>query len=67
MTLAAGMSQFEFRFPSVQELDMYAEQRTIDRGWAPPNLDVQDPEEALSRSAFADPISIMITFLRLED
>ena len=61
------MSQFEFRFPSVQELDMYAEQRTTDRGWALPSLDVQDAEEALSRSAFVDPISVMITFLRLED
>lgn len=61
------MSQFQYQFPTTAELDAYAEQRTIDRGWALPHLDAQDAEEALSRSAFADPISVMITFLRIED
>jgi len=68
------MSQPEFRFPSVHELDAYAEQRVTHRGWTPPYLQEQireapwlDAEEALARSAFTDPISVMITFLRLED
>ena len=65
------MSQLEFRFPSVQELDAYTAQRAFDRGWtfpyAPPWLDAEDAEEALERSAYTDPISVMITFLRIED
>ena len=65
--MAAGMSQFQFQFPTTSELDTYAEQRKGERGWTPPDLDDQDPEEALSRSAFVDPISVMITFLRIED
>lgn len=62
-----AMSQFQFQFPSTVELDAYAEKRCAERGWAPPPFDVEDAEEALSRSAFVDPISVMITFLRLED
>ena len=72
------MSQSEFRFPSVQELDTYTAQRAFDRGWTfpyadatrirrPPWLDAEDAEEALERSAYTDPISVMITFLRIED
>ena len=62
-----AMSQFQFQFPSTVELDAYAAQRNAERGWAPQPFDVEDAEEALSRSAFVDPISVMITFLRLED
>lgn len=62
------MAQCQFRFPSLAELDAYdAEKRHAERSWLPPDLDVQDAEEALSRTAFVDPISVMITFLRLED
>jgi len=68
------MSQPGFRFPSVHELDAYTEQRASHRGWTPPYLQEQireppwlDAEEALARSAFTDPISVMITFLRIED
>jgi hypothetical protein len=68
------MSQPGFRFPSAQELDAFAEQRAAHRSWTPPCLQVQvrevpwlDAEEALSRSAFVDPISVMITFMRIED
>ena len=49
------------------ELDAYDQHKRAEPGWLPPNLDVQDAEEALSRSAFVDPISVMITFLRLGD
>ena len=67
------MSSSGFRFPAVAELDAYAEQRATDRAWEIPCLEeprVQQPpwrdaDEALTRSAFADPISIMITFLRI--
>jgi hypothetical protein len=70
-----AMSQFQFQFPSTVELDAYAAQRNAERGWAPLPLDARpirevpwlDAEEALSQSAFVDPISVMITFLRLED
>ena len=61
------MSQFQYQFPTTAELDAYAEQRKCERSWAPPYLDTQDAEEALSRTAFVDPISVMITFLRIED
>lgn len=73
---AAGMSQHRhhFHFPTTTELDEYAAQRDSDRAWVPPLLQVQvrevpwlDAEEALSRSAFVDPISVMITFMRIED
>lgn len=73
---AAGMSQHRHHFhaPTTAELDKYAAQRDPDRAWVPPHLQVQvrevpwlDAEEALSRSAFVDPISVMITFLRIED
>jgi len=69
------MSQCQFQFPSVVELDAYDQHKRADPSWLPPALDASrvreapwlDAEEALSRSAFVDPISVMITFLRLED
>ncbi len=70
------MAQCHFQFPSLAELDAYdAEKRHAERSWLPPDLDTsrvpevpwRGAEEALSRSAFVDPISVMITFLRLED
>lgn len=72
----AGMTQHRhhFHFPTTAELDEYAAQRESDRAWVPPCLQAQirevpwlDAEEALSRSAFVDPISVMITFMRIED
>ena len=61
------MSQFQFRFPSVPELDAYDQHRRAEPSWTPPYLDAQDAEEAFSRTAFVDPISVMITFLQIED
>ena len=61
------MSQFQFQCPSTSELDAYAMRRDAERGWTPPPFDVAEAEEALSRSAFVDPISVMIAFLRVED
>jgi len=69
------MSQFQFQFPSAAELDAYAEKRCAERSWTAWSPDVTpvreapwlDAGEALSRSAYVDPISVMITFLRLED
>lgn len=69
------MAQFQFQFPSTAELDAYAEKRHAERGWLPPDVvaPVQEPSwfddagEALLRTAYVDPISVMITFLRLED
>ena len=69
------MSQYHFQFPSTVELDAYAEMRHTERGWTSWPVDAHpireapwlDAEEALSRSAYVDPISVMITFLRLED
>ena len=78
----AGMSQHlqDFHFPTTAELDEYTAQRKStpqhesDSAWVPPCLQAQireapwlDAGEALARSAFTDPISIMITFLRIED
>jgi hypothetical protein len=67
-----------FHFPTTAELEACAVQRDADRGWALPYLEARnakrarqppwpEAEEALSRSAFVDPISVMITFLRIED
>ena len=61
------MAQCQFRFPSLTELDAYDQHKRAEPSWLPPDLDVQDAEDALSRTAFVDPISVMITFLRLED
>ena len=61
------MAQCQFRFPSLVELDAYDQHKRAEPDWLPPDLDVQGAEEALSRSTFVDPISVMITFLRLED
>jgi len=69
------MSQFQFQFPSTADLDAYAEKRHAERGWASWSPDASqirevpwlDAAEALSCSAYVDPISVMVTFLRLED
>ena len=70
------MAQCQFRFPSLAELDAYDQHKRTEPDWLPPALDASQvldgpwwdaEEEALSRTAFVDPISVMITFLRLED